>query len=57
MKLSEKQWARFGKAMAFLSGIIFLLIAFYWEKNIVSILLRVWGAFVGFYLIFLSLHK
>jgi len=57
MKISEDKWAVFGRGMAVMSGIIFLTVAFYWEKNLVSLLLRIWCAAVGALFIYVALRK
>lgn len=56
MKLSQKEFARLGRWMLVCSGLVCLTIAFYWEKDVISTLLRVWSGFFGIYCIYVGVR-
>jgi hypothetical protein len=57
MSSHDQAWIIFGKGMAFLSGLIFLSIAFYWGSVTVSLLLRLWTGFLGGLFVYASLRR
>ncbi len=57
MKLSEKNWANFGRWMMIIGGIVCISLAFYNQQDIVSWLLKIWGVSFGIYCIYIGLFK
>ena len=57
MKFSEKDWVITGRWMLISSGLVLLMVAFYWEKDVISLILRVWSGLFGLLCIYLGLFK
>jgi len=57
MKLNKEDWARFGRWMMVISGIVLISLALYGKEDIVSWLLRIWGGLFGIYCIYIAIYK
>lgn len=57
MKLSEKDWAKFGRWMMVISGIFCLIIGFYDKEDLISLALKIWVVSFGIYCIYIALFK
>jgi len=57
MKLSQKDWASFGKWMMIVSGITCISLALYKKEDVISWLLRIWVVAFGLYCIYIAFSK
>ena len=56
-KIKDTEWKNFGKWMMITSGIVLIALALYNEKDVISLLLRIWSGLFGIGCIYLGLTK
>lgn len=57
MKLSEKDWAIFGRWMMIVGGVTSISLALYRNEDVISWMLRIWVVAFGIYCFYLGFFK
>lgn len=57
MKLSQENWAKFGRWMMIVGGVTSICLALYRKEDVISWLLRIWVISFGLYCIYIAFAK
>tara|TARA_Y100000310_G_scaffold140608_1_gene140048 strand:- start:945 stop:1118 length:174 start_codon:yes stop_codon:yes gene_type:complete len=57
MKLSQKDWASFGRWMMIVSGVACISLALYKKEDVISWLLKIWVVAFGLYCFYIAFSR